>query len=73
MHSLIEVRITVAPHERTPPLFMGQGLWLAQEGHSALPQSPYHSFQFSVTAVCGSRMRDENTRMNTLAQAIREA
>lgn len=38
---------------------MGQGLWLAQEGHPSLPQPLYHSFQGSVTAVCGIRMQDE--------------
>lgn len=61
MCTLIEMRVTVAPHERTPPLFMGQGLGLAQEGHPSLPQPLYHSFQGSVTAVCGIRMQDEYT------------
>lgn len=56
---LIEMRVTVSPHERTPPLFMGQGLWLAQEGHASLPQPLYHSFQGSVTAICGIRTQDE--------------
>lgn len=60
MHSLIEMWVSVAPHERTPPLFMGQGLWLAQERHSALPQPLDHSFQHPVTAVCGSRIQVEN-------------
>lgn len=38
---------------------MGQGLWLAQEGHASLPQPLYHSFQGSVTAICGIRTQDE--------------
>lgn len=61
MRSLIEMRVTVAPHERAPPLLMGQGLRLPQEGHTPLPQSLNHSFQHPVTAVCGSGMQDENT------------
>lgn len=48
---LIELGVSVAPHEGAPPLFMSEGLLLAQEGYATLLQSPHHAFQCTFTAV----------------------
>lgn len=50
---LIELRVSVSPHEGAPPLLMSEGLQLAQEGHTSLFQAPHHAFQCAFTAVCG--------------------
>lgn len=59
MHPLVELGVTVAPHERAPPLFVSEGLWLAQQGHPTLPQPPDHSFQRPVIVVCGRGKQGE--------------
>lgn len=46
---------------------MGEGLWLAQEGHTTLPQPLYHFFQCPFTVVCERGEQDEGVPVPTSA------
>lgn len=59
MHSLIELGVSVAPHERASPLLLSEGLLLAQQGHTTQSQAPDHSFEGPFTAVCGRGEQSE--------------